>query len=135
MSNQLKQIGHCIRIWDNRLRRREAKLRKSKETVIMQQQKYDQSIKAANEAELYAQKKIKQLNNELTQQKFTANKLTVSLRKEQDILSVLENKKGDILLYKNALEEATDKFNEIRKEVSIALKKKEKYLLITSYIR
>lgn len=123
--NQSKQIKNCIAIWDNRLRRSESSLRKIQALVAAQEKKYKLSIMDADEEERDAQKKILQLNYNFKKNNFSAKSLADSLLKEKNILKNIENKKNKVSLYKDILEKGLEELEEIRLDVSIALKKKK----------
>lgn len=126
------QIKNCITIWNNRLRRLESTMRQKRDAMEERQKAYEQSINAAQEAEARIPEKLAALNKEMTQRARSIQDINKILEQERRVGDEVSQMKFQITKFKSSLDAAEIEFEESKAEVSMALRKLEKYELIST---
>ena len=130
--NQLKQIKSCISVWNNRLQRFEAEMGKKRQQMENKQDAYEQSIAMADAAEQEGRVELQILSEQIQERSFLMEELTKCFARENKIRQHIATKKQEIKQYKQAWDRAQLDYEASRQDVSKALRKLEKYQLISS---
>lgn len=130
--NQLKQIKSCISVWNNRLQRFEVEMGKKRLQMESKQDAYEQSIAVADAAEQEGRVELQILSDRIQERSFLMEELTRCFAEENKIRQHIATNKQEIKQYKQAWDRAQQDYEASRQDVSKALRKLEKYQLISS---
>lgn len=130
--NQLSQIKSCIFVWNNRLKRFESEMRKKREQVESKQKAYENSISEAERSEQEGALELQKIAEEMNKGNYMMKELSLFLSQEKKVRQNIEEKKHDIKRHQYARDEAQQDYEQSKLEVSKALRKLEKYQLISA---
>jgi len=132
--NKVKQIKTCIQIWDSRLQRYESAMRAKREAFEESEKDYQKAMDEVHELKIKGDEDILLINEEIKSQAFTIAQVNKLINKESEIRNNIRIKKMEAAEKEKKIDLSRKVFEESKIDVSNAVKKVEKYTILSETI-